>query len=113
MKTINCTECDFECETVGYCLPECGENYIILMVFIEKGYDQANLDHCRLNGEKVTGIEIYKKYSKRFIENMNRLGYTCRIVPHEYQKKHLCTVVVDGENPIDLAPEFLKLDVIT
>jgi len=109
---LQCGGCDFECGTVGFCLKECGENYIILRLLIDKGYIHANLDYCRLNDEKVTGIELYKRQSKRFIENMNRLGYTCSIVPHEYQKKHLCTVVIDGENPIDIAYDFLKLDVI-
>lgn len=107
--------CDYECGTVGYCLKECGESYIINTLLADKGYRQANYSFGYLPGEKtpVPGIELYKRQAKKFINNMKQLGYDCTVYHPPMGKKYLDVVIIEnGIDPMSVAHEFLKLDVI-
>jgi hypothetical protein len=108
----SCIDCDFECGTVGYCLNECGESYIVSKLITDKGYYQCNIDTVYMNGEFVRGVEIYKRQAKKFIANMEKLGYNCILHQHPLGKKYLATVIVEGHDPIDLCVDFLKLEVV-
>ena len=114
--------CDFECGTVGYCLKTYGREYIISKLLSDKGYKQANLDWGRIgiseDEGKVTykhvpGIELYRRQVPKFIANMKQLGYDCSTYTHPLGKRYLQTVIIEnGIDPITIAHEFLKLDVV-
>jgi len=115
--------CDFECGTVGYCLKKCGANYIISKLLSDKGYKQPNLDWGRIGISEdegktiyttVPGIEMYRRQVQKFIANMKQLGYDCSTYTHPLGKRYLQTVIIEnGIDPITIAYEFLKLDVVS
>ena len=109
-----CETCDFECGTIGYCLKECGEHYIICKLFTDKGYTQANKDWGRSpEGKMIPGVEIYKNEAKKFIRAMAAMGHTCTTYNHPLGKRYLTTVIIDGgAQPIDLALDLLKMEAI-
>jgi hypothetical protein len=103
---------NFTCEDIGYCITDCGENYVICSILQSKGYVQANIDWAWINGLFYEGIELYKTDAKKFIENMKALGYGSTLYHHPLQKNYLCTVIIDNHRPIELAHILTKLDVI-
>ncbi|WP_405296369.1 hypothetical protein [Methanobrevibacter sp.] len=109
-----CENCDFECGTIGYCLDECGENYIICTLFMDKGYNIANKDWGRSSdGKLIPGVEIYKNQTQKFMKAMSKLGHTCTTYNHPLGKSYLNTVIIDGGvEPIDLALDFLEMEAI-
>lgn len=114
--------CEFECGTVGYCLEECGENYIINTILDEKGYTQANIDWGRIGIQEdettvvyktVPAIEIYRRQARKFIDNMKKLGYNCSQYDHPDGKRYLTSIIIEhGINPITIAHVLLKLEVV-
>lgn len=113
IDTSECEDCTFECGTIGYCLKDCGENYIVSKLITSKGYCQCNIDYVYLNGETVPGVEIYKRQSQKFMDNLHELGHKCEMIQHPFGKKYLATIIIDnGINPIELSLDFLKLEVI-
>ncbi len=109
-----CENCDFECGTIGYCLDECGENYIICTLFVSKGYNIANKDWGRSpDGKLIPGVEIYRNETRKFMEAMSKLGHTCTVYNHPLGKRYLNTVIIDGGvEPIDLALDFFRMEAI-
>ena len=108
-----CEDCDFECGQVGFCVKDCGENYIVSTLLIQKGYKQANIDFGFIGRKYAPGIELYHRQCGKFMENMNRLGHKCTLYHHPMGKKYLSTVIVDdGVDPIELVLDILKLDVV-
>lgn len=103
---------DYECGQIGYCITSCGESYVLCRILEEKGYIQANIDWVVHDGELVEGLELYKRQSQKFVENLKKLGYTSIIYHHPLQKKYLSTVYIPGYRPIELAHIFKNLDVI-
>ena len=111
IDTRQCENCNFECGTIGFCLKDCGENYIVSTIVTRKGYRQCNIDLVFRNGENVPGVEIYKRQSQKFMSNLHELGHTCELYQHPLGKKYLSTIIIDGGvNPIDLCLDFLKLE---
>ena len=108
-----CETCDFECGTIGYCLKESGENYIVSSLITGKGYKQCNIDFVFINSEFVPGVELYKRECQKFMKNLHELGHECTLHQHPLGKKYLATVIIDGGvKPIELCLDFLKLEVI-
>ena len=124
IDTTLCNSCnpDYECGTVGHCLQKEGAPYIISEILSEKGYNQPNLswgyigiqvDETKTIYQEVPGIEIYRRQVPKFIANMKRLGYNCSTYTHAYGKKYLQTVIIEnGIDPMSIAHEFLKLEVV-
>ena len=113
IDTRQCEDCTFECGTIGYCLKDCGENYIVSQLITSKGYRQCNIDYIYLNGETVPGVEIYKRQAQKFMDNLHELGHKCEMIQHPFGKNYLATIIIDnGINPIELSLDFLKLEVI-
>ena len=109
-----CETCNFNCGEIGYCLDECGENYIICSLFVNKGYTVANKDWGRDDtGEILPGVQIYKREAKKFIKNMAKLGYSCTTYNHPLGKPYLTTVIIDGGvEPINLAGVLVAMEAI-
>ena len=113
VDTKQCENCNFPCGTIGFCLKDCGENYIVSKLITDKGYYQCNIDMVYMNGENLFGCEIYKRQAKKFMDNLHELGHTTELIQHPYGKKYLATVIIDGGvNPIELCLDFLKLEVV-
>jgi len=108
-----CEDCNFECGTIGYCRKECGDNYIVCTLLVNKGYVQANIDFGYIQGKNVPGVELYKRQCGKFMRNMNELGHKCTLFQHPMGRNYLATVIIDdGVQPIELCHDFLKLDVV-
>ena len=109
-----CENCNFECGTIGYCLDECGENYIICSLFVNKGYHVANKDWGRTpEGKIIPGVSIYKNEAKKFMAAMAKLGHKCTTYNHPLGKRYLTTVIIDnGVEPIDLALDLVNMEAI-
>lgn len=109
-----CENCDFGfCGEIELCVKKHGEGYILNSLMISKGYTQCNIDSAYIDKKHVRGFELYRKESKKFIKNMEKLGYSCRIHDFIFQKKYLATIFVEGYDPMDLVLDLLKLDVIS
>ena len=103
---------DYECGEIGYCITSCGEGYVLGRILEEKGYIQTNIDWGIQDGELVPGLELYTRQCKKFMDNLQELGYTSTLYHHKLQKKYLSTVIIHGYRPIELAHIFMKMDVI-
>lgn len=109
----NCENCNFECGTIGYCLKECGENFIVSSILEGKGYRQANIDFQVINGRILSCIELYTRQCPVFMDNMLALGYDSILYHNPRGKNYLSHVIIEnGMAPIDLCLTFMELEEI-
>lgn len=110
---LNCDECTFECGLIGYCIKECGGNYIINTLLENKGYKHVNLDYIIFKRECVPCIQMYTRQCKKFIDDLERLGYSGVMFHHPRGKAYLSHVIIDGGvDPVELCDVFLDLEMV-
>ncbi|MBE6508224.1 MAG: hypothetical protein E7Z77_02295 [Methanobrevibacter sp.] len=76
----------------------------------DRGYGAVNLAYEQIDGEYQHVLQLEYTVVNRFVENMTRLGYTCRILPaHKPRYKF---VTFEGYTPMDLLNVYHHLEVI-
>ena len=76
----------------------------------DKGYSAVNLCFENINGESQHVLEFSYLEVDKFVENMNRLGYSCKSVAAH--KRRYRFVVFENATPMDLLHVYHYLDVI-
>ena len=123
-----CTVCTYDCSNTGVCValdalynedqvteewtPEAIFNmqFLISEKLHDKGYTSVNLNRELLEGEYKYVLQLEHTQVCRFVENMNRLGYTCEAV--FAHKRRYRWVVFKDHTPMDLLHVYHYLDVI-
>ena len=85
--------------------------HYICSIFESKGYHAINIEMILLAPKQpILCLQMDKTDVNRFVNNMNRLGYTCTV--HEAHKRRYRNITVDGEDIMELSYVYRHLDVI-
>lgn len=84
--------------------------FLISEKFADKGYHAVNLSREYVEGEYQEVLQFSYTEVNRFVQNMEALGYPCRIVPAH--KRRYKWVIFEGYTPMDLLHVYHHLEVI-
>lgn len=119
-ESINCYNCHNDCMGILLDLIEYQEHnnpeaifnmqFLISEKLADKGYHAVNLSYEHVDGKDQHVLQFEYTEVNRFVQNMEALGYTCRIIPaHKPRYKY---VIFEDHTPMDLLHVYHYLEVI-